>query len=129
MKKDRFTHILEIIQNILDSVYSVLVPIGELMYIIRDFIAIALMLYAGAFGMPKEGLYVVSLFVFWFCLALRHVHIEYKNLKRKKNSTKRFTYLDRDGNPSIRIEDLPEIVEYLYRLEEENEGITRTHKK
>lgn len=45
-----------------------------------------------------------------------------KQLATKKGSKQRYTYLDKGGNPSIKVEDLPDIIQYLYELEEDKNG-------
>lgn len=129
MKKDKPTHVLEVMQRIADRGYFALISLGELLYHIRELILLAVMMISVKCEIPVRGAFLVSLFLLWLCLTLRQAHREHKRLKRIKKSDKRFTYLDKDGNPSIRIEDLQEIVEYLYRLEEQNEGIPRTYKE
>lgn len=57
--------------------------------------------------------------VFFFAL---YRYCEKKALAEKKQiKIKKFTFLDELGNPSIRIEDLPEIIDFLYRLENKDE--------
>lgn len=36
------------------------------------------------------------------------------------NKKRRFVYLDEYGNKKIRFEDMPEIIQYLYEIEEDN---------
>lgn len=60
------------------------------------------------------------LFVGVVLLLLRTIR---KNVDQ--NDTKRFTHLDNNGNPCIKVEDLPEIVDYLYFIEEERERDVR----
>lgn len=95
----------------------------ELLYRLREFIVILLLGIGLVYRSPsREDAVIAALFclmLVWVCLVLRQWHREYKIYKRNEKKNKRFTFVDNNGNPNIRIEDLPEIVEYLFRIEEE----------
>lgn len=131
-KKKKPTSIVRAFQGLFDALYRILIPLGEILYMLRDILVLVIMTFVGkavAGGLNVYGLYILAFAVFWLCLSVRQIHLEYKRLERKNSSGKRFTFLDDGGNPSIRIEDLPEIVDYLYRLEESNGGIKGTRKE
>lgn len=94
----------------------------ELLYRLREFMVILLLgIGLVSTAQSREDAGIATLFcliLVWVCLVLRQLHREYKAYKRSKEKDKRFTFVDINGNPSIRIEDLPEIVEHLFRVEE-----------
>lgn len=71
-----------------------------------------------------RALLLIDIILVLFCLAIRRMYTLYKHDKHEKSKPKRrFVFLDDNGNPTIKVEDLPEIIDYLHILEEgENEG-------
>lgn len=65
---------------------------------------------------------ILMLILLWFCEFLKVIlnafsmkicKKAYKEISRRK----KYTFLDANGNPSIRTEDLPEIIDILYAME------------
>lgn len=110
------------VKEIIKVIKKAVLALGELLYIIKDVLVLLLMSILGVSLSQTQNdssaVILFALILFWLCMVLRQVHNEYKKLMRKEMARKRFTHLDGNGNPSIRTEDLPEIIEYLYRLEE-----------
>ena len=106
----------------LESCKKLLIMLCEVLYLIKDFIALLVMSIVGWSLSPTDNdrtmVILLALVVFWVCMVLRQVHKEYIVMMRRELAHKRFTHIDNYGNPYINGEDLPELVDYLYRLEE-----------
>lgn len=115
---------VEIIRGILDGMQRCITIMIEVMYQIDSFVLI--LIFNAVFGEACIAQYgyadfiTCDVFLIWFCAAIKHFHAEIKKHKAKEahKNKRRFTTLDAKGNPSIKKEDLPEIIEYLYALEE-----------
>lgn len=96
----------------------------EVMYALKDIVSTIILGSIGVIFISEETckleFVLITLIMFWCCLVIREVHKE--NCKKRereiRHNKKRFTHLNEKGDPIIMIEDLPEIIEYLYRLEE-----------
>ena len=106
----------------LESCKKLVIMLCEVLYIIKDLIALLIMSIVGWSLSPTENdrtmVILLALVMFWVCMALRQIHREYISMIKKDIVNKRFTHVDDYGNPYIKREDLPEVIEYLYRLEE-----------
>lgn len=109
-------------REFLQSIRKLIILLCEVAYILKDFIVLLVMGIVGySLGSTREDRVMdilLCLILFWVCMVLRQLHREYLKLMKKEIADKRFTHIDDFGNPYIKGEDLPEIVEYLYRLEE-----------
>lgn len=137
MKKvsDKFKRLLNaskntganVIRGILDGMQRCVITMVEVLYQIDSFLLI--LLFNAVFGEACIAQYgytdfiVCDVVMIGLCTTIKHFHEEIKKHKMRESHKdgKRFTILDANGNPSIRKEDLPEIIEYLYELEEHNE--------
>lgn len=101
---------------------KLVIMICEALYLVKDFIVILIMSILGCSLSLNENdrtmVILLALVMFWVCMVLRQIHKEYLTMMRRELAHKRFTNIDNYGNPYIKAEDLPEIVDYLYRLEE-----------
>lgn len=106
----------------LESCKKLVIMLCEVLYLIKDFIALMIMSIVGLSLSPTENdrtmIVLFALVVFWVCMVLRQIHKEYLVMMRRELAHKRFTHIDDYGNPYIKREDLPEVVDYIYRLEE-----------
>lgn len=112
------------------QIKEVFTILGQVLYEIRDAVCIIVLGIAGISVCSDEiqqlGIYLIIVILVFACAWLRIVHSAFIKLVNQSNKGKRFTFLDSEGNPTILIEDIPEIVDYLYRLEEsQNESITK----
>lgn len=122
--KEFFKEFSRTIKLILNTIVLVVLPICEFLYRTRDLFVISIISIAclscckGIYS-PNEFM-VLIMFLAWICLLLRVVHRKYKaeQYSKLKKQRKRFTSLNKEGHPQIYTEDLPEIIEFLYRLEE-----------
>ena len=106
----------------LESCKKLVIMLCEVLYLIKDLIAMLIMSIVGWSLSPTENdrtmVIMLALVVFWVCMALRQIHKEYLTTMRIELAHKRFTHIDDYGNPYTKGEDLPEVVDYIYRLEE-----------
>lgn len=106
----------------LESCKKLVIMLCEVLYLIKDFIALLIMSIVGWSLSHTENdrtmVILLALFMFWVCMVLRQIHKDYLAMMRRELAHKRFTHIDDYGNPYIKEEDLPEVVDYLYRLEE-----------
>lgn len=106
----------------LESCKKLVIMLCEVLYLVKDFLALLIMSIIGWSLSPTENdrtmVILLALVMFWVCMVLRQIHKEYLTMMRRDLAHKRFTHIDDFGNPYIKEEDLPEIVEYLHRLEE-----------
>ncbi len=109
-----------------EAVKEFFLAVGRLIYTVKDIIVLVIMSIVGLYFSPttddKLSVAFCALILFWMCIELRRIPALYACFIKKKTVNKRFVHLDDNGNPSIRTEDLPEIIEYLYRLEEAENG-------
>lgn len=101
---------------------KLVVMLCEVFYLVKDFLVLLIMSIIGWRLSPTENdrtmVILLALVMFWVCMALRQIHKEYLTMMRRELAHKRFTHIDNYGNPYVKEEDLPEVVDYLYRLEE-----------
>ena len=106
----------------LESCKKLVIMLCEVLYLIKDFLALLIMSIIASSLSPTENdrtmVILLTLVMFWVCMVLRQIHKEYLTMMRRELVHKRFTHIDNYGNPYINEEDLPEVVDYLYRLEE-----------
>lgn len=113
-------------KEVFEEIKEVSILFGQVLYLIKDGIVLIVLGIAGLAVCPDEvkrlEMYILILIMFLVCVGLRLVHNKYKDLLRKSSGKKRFTFLDEEGNPTIYIEDIQQIVEYLYQIEEEEQN-------
>lgn len=113
--------VLEIVHKVMDKTKEVILLVCAILSVVREFLAIAvgtgMGIHLSRTVDERNTVIVVCLMMIWMCLVLRTIHVEHT----VRRSEKRFTHIDQFGHPCINVEDLPEIVEYLYRLEEMEE--------
>lgn len=106
----------------LESCKKLVIMLCEVLYLVKDFLALLIMSIIGWSLSHTENdrtmVILLALVMFWVCMVLRQIHKEYLTMMRRELAHKRFTHIDSYGNPYIKAEDLPEVVDYLYRLEE-----------
>lgn len=107
-----------------DKLLFAIVIVIRFMYAIRDIIALVAMIFVAVPQSSGDGTFIIvcgSLVIALFLSAIRWAS-EWESLYVRKEFYKhngRFTSTDSNGNPIIRVEDIPEIIEFLYALEEE----------
>lgn len=115
-------------KNVLEFTKRLFLVILELLYEIRCTVVVLIFLFYMLETYTeykyKYAALVLCIMIYAAGMALRYFHKLYKDIERKDMVTdiKRYTYLDKNGNPSIRTEDLPEIIDILYRIEEGRNG-------
>lgn len=99
----------------------------RVLYAARDIVALVVMLFI-ALDNTKTEYDVLSVMCVALCIALYLAIIRWLSeweedyvRRTMYHERGRFTSLDTNGNPIIRVEDIPEIIEFLYDLEEGNE--------
>lgn len=118
-------------KEVFEEIKEVSIIFSQVLYMIRDALVLIILGIAGIAVSPSREhrleMYLLIAILVFVCAGLRIAHHSYVKLVSKSRGKKRFTFLDSEGNPTIMIEDIPEIVDYLYRLEEEeqNESITK----
>lgn len=114
------------LKDILKAIEEVISSLLSFIYRWREFFILWIMSSSNiAFCWTVEQIHsiiILVLILVFVCIALRYWHKVYQRSYYQIGEKKRFVVLDDNGNPSVRIEDLPEIVEYLYRLEVEESG-------
>lgn len=108
-----------VVEKLLDIVHLLYVLRTELLILFLTFMSC--MVVSGS--REIRGILVIGLICAIFNCAVKATNKLYmKRLSTKRGTVQRYTYLDKGGNPSIRVEDLPQIIQYLYELEEESSG-------
>ena len=101
---------------------KLVIMLCEVLYLVKDFLALLIMSIIGWSLSTTENdrtmVILLALVMFWVCMVLRQIHKEYITMMRRDLPHERFTHIDNYGNPYLNEEDLPEVVDYLYRLEE-----------
>ena len=109
---------------------KLIIMLCEVLYLVKDFLALLIMSIIASSLSPTENdrtmVILLTLVMFWVCMVLRQIHKEYLTMMRRELAHKRFTRIDNYGNPYIKAEDFPEVVDYLYRLEEAENVKQRT---
>lgn len=117
----------------LESCKKLVIMLCEVLYLVKDFLALLIMSIIGWSLSPTENdrtmVILLALVMFWVCMVLRQIHKEYLTMMRRELANKRFTHIDDYGNPYIKAEDFPEVVDYLYRLEEAENAKQRKEDK
>ena len=118
----------------LESCKKLVIMLCEVLFLVKDFLVLLIMSIIGWSLSPTENdrtmVILLALVMFLVCMVLRQIHKEYLTMMRRELVHKRFTHIDNYGNPYIKEEDLPEVVDYLYRLEEaENVKCRKEHER
>ena len=107
--------VLETIKDtFLDCLTSFLDKLIDLTYELRDFVAGSFVLACMSGYTPLEYLIICLLLVVLFSIGIRWVNRE---KKLKQFDKKHYVHEDEKGNLYIKVEDLNEVVEFLYRIE------------
>lgn len=114
----------EFIEVLWNALYTAVCFMAIVLYHFKDIIWICVLswvMYDSAIDSEQKLQSVLyALFGIIICMYIRLFYswyIKHRNT-RYVEQRKRFTSLDKNGNPVVKIEDLPEIVDFLYRLEE-----------